>query len=117
MLHASESQVRQMLLCGATRDGHDISMKQFILPPEISQCAFWMCDIMESISAEMLGFSFNRFHSRMCSLWAEDANLSVYLKPQVWNENHQIATLIIVSRTARSEAVVFHCLWCFPYTL
>lgn len=30
------------------------SMTQFILPAEISQCAFWMCDIMETISGEML---------------------------------------------------------------
>ena len=66
-------------------------MTEFILPAEISLCAFWMCDMMETVSAETVHFSFNTFQSRICPLWAADASLSVYLKSHVWNENHQNA--------------------------
>lgn len=76
---------------------HDISCQVlFRIPwhssssqPRSASVAVWKCDIMESISAEMLHFSFSVFQSINC--YSAGANISVYLKCHVWNENHQNA--------------------------
>lgn len=64
---------------------HDIPWHSSSQQPRSARVAVWMCDIMESISAEMLHFSFNIFQSIIC--YSAGANLSVYLKSHVRNEN------------------------------
>lgn len=79
---------------------HDIPWHSSSQQPRSARVAVWMCDIMESISAEMLHFSFNVFQSIIC--YSAGANLSVYLKSHVRNENPNSRRCLLPCRVRTS---------------